>query len=969
MTAPPHTTAVDGHGMWRSWTRVFRQPESAGWDLLDNCFDAAIGGGDDDDDADDDDFIGQVTLEEALVNNNNDNSGGTTTSSFLLIQNNSWKPIRGLKDVLTVYQSQKNANITTTTGTTSFVSSSGPMVAQPHQTHPHTTRKDAIGENGVGLKHGCAALSDCSLVLTRNGCLLSNDNSDNNNNTTIDLTADPPVWELGVIAKDLQSTQGVYLPSTRWTTNVVVEHHQEASSSSVTATTVAHLTQWLDAHPDIAAVLQKTLHTSTVRDTVQVLHRTLVQRLVTRPWRHHPHVFLLALGNTLKQTVDVAHTLVTERTRSTQTFLQYLKRQLPVQYIHLPRSLRVQIIFSMPTALPANDASMEVVDNDAALQFCYWQGRLVELTLVEVHVSPTVPLAEDNDQTWAEPGDDKYTFRIYCGFDAQRVQQDLSHGQGTSPCHLHIYSCAAGRLIQTMHDARHALGLSTSGVDYTQGLTVLVADGHGRLPLTPTKDDIAWSERPSGDVFKANLMAWTGAVAHLFWTYHIKKSFGRNSSGGRSKEMLKKTVQFFADIQRQQNMDQVTQNLQDAQVTTFTNIAWARRPKTHGLYWIIRQASGTPSNFTITPGKDTLFRFSKERLQEFKALNSPKHAPKPKAGAAPAADAAAPARHATLSPPNFCDVTLDEDEEGPIPVLPSPEGEDTHVDDDSWAEIDKKYIPRVTMTMLKYLRSLDETDLFEEPVIETYPWLKEKYLKVVWNPMDFQTIESKRMSTYTSVNQLKKDLLLVFQNCKAFNDDSGPYADIANTMISVLDDAYQKILQGKRLSKPSHRLINIPEPSTKRAKKTINNGATPPGASLRQQLQIERRKVAQLQQQLSKRDLCIQELEALLPDGVRSPRRFALTSRLLPDVPVADAVPSSTTNYSEPYMDEGCERCNSNDHPERIIICDSCDREYHTYCLTPPLAAVPPGDWFCPKCVEDEDYAVINGPTYRRAVL
>lgn len=34
----------------------------------------------------------------------------------------------------------------------------------------------------------------------------------------------------------------------------------------------------------------------------------------------------------------------------------------------------------------------------------------------------------------------------------------------------------------------------------------------------------------------------------------------------------------------------------------------------------------------------------------------------------------------------------------------------------------------------------------------------------------------------------------------------------------------------------------------------------------------------------------------------------------------------------------------------RILLCDRCDAEYHTYCLEPPLEEVPEGEWYCPRC-------------------
>eukprot|EP00794_Sanderia_malayensis_P018044 gene18044-19853_t len=35
-----------------------------------------------------------------------------------------------------------------------------------------------------------------------------------------------------------------------------------------------------------------------------------------------------------------------------------------------------------------------------------------------------------------------------------------------------------------------------------------------------------------------------------------------------------------------------------------------------------------------------------------------------------------------------------------------------------------------------------------------------------------------------------------------------------------------------------------------------------------------------------------------------------------------------------------------------LLMCDTCDRVYHLTCLRPSLPRVPPGMWFCPKCVE-----------------
>lgn len=51
-------------------------------------------------------------------------------------------------------------------------------------------------------------------------------------------------------------------------------------------------------------------------------------------------------------------------------------------------------------------------------------------------------------------------------------------------------------------------------------------------------------------------------------------------------------------------------------------------------------------------------------------------------------------------------------------------------------------------------------------------------------------------------------------------------------------------------------------------------------------------------------------------------------------------------------VDEGgCWICHRNDEQQLILLCDGCEGEYHTFCHTPQLQAIPGGDWFCTECV------------------
>jgi hypothetical protein len=62
--------------------------------------------------------------------------------------------------------------------------------------------------------------------------------------------------------------------------------------------------------------------------------------------------------------------------------------------------------------------------------------------------------------------------------------------------------------------------------------------------------------------------------------------------------------------------------------------------------------------------------------------------------------------------------------------------------------------------------------------------------------------------------------------------------------------------------------------------------------------------------------------------------------------PVID--PTILDLFPEDIDEEPCQVCHRNENPELTLICDSCDRPYHTYCVW--IDEVPPGDWFCDTC-------------------
>ncbi|KAL1664298.1 hypothetical protein GGF50DRAFT_101902 [Schizophyllum commune] len=85
-----------------------------------------------------------------------------------------------------------------------------------------------------------------------------------------------------------------------------------------------------------------------------------------------------------------------------------------------------------------------------------------------------------------------------------------------------------------------------------------------------------------------------------------------------------------------------------------------------------------------------------------------------------------------------------------------------------------------------------------------------------------------------------------------------------------------------------------------------------------------------------------------------------------------DTLPSASdaarTSWQERKENKGtpeqhCEICHKKNNEKQMLLCDGCDCGFHTFCLDPPLEAIPKEQWFCFACLSGTggDYGFDEG--------
>ena len=566
-------TRVNGIGLWNSWTRNFKTPLLALLDLLDNSVDAAfvslardsandaamsmsgapvpLG------------FRGTIHISaDKTLPPRGSQGGGKSAAAApgritgIKIINNSLQPIKSLGRIMEVYSSSK-----------------GRVEHGSQGPDDEDEFADTIGENGVGLKQGCATLSNLSFVLSRN----------------------EGRWELAIIARQLQTEAGIYLPHFSFAASETrglrkemyaqfdrgdkitqcVTLYGEGSLEAGVERILMHVRDlsapgsWGDHNSVFCVVLHELKHghnlSSVVGQTDKVPSESGLPEIPLTA-----EMFGSSEADDQNSSTTLGDPMAARYSDRAFSILRQLRQELPNHYIHI-----------CPT-------SMDVRVSGERINFFYWQRRLVELTSFFIVIDPSHSYMDSPD--WRDPING-YPLRVFCGFDAVRMGE-----KGISVGSMLIYSRKSGRLIKHEEDARAVLKLTSGGTHYSQGLTILVDDMNGSLPLNPTKQDVAFGEQANGDIHQRNLFSWLGAITSVYYQHQLDKCLGKKTVLTKKLMTYKIPVQDISDLK----------SLDAADFTYFRSIPWKISTASN-----IRVSS--KNAIEVVPGRDTVRRIERTK--------------------------------------------------------------------------------------------------------------------------------------------------------------------------------------------------------------------------------------------------------------------------------------------------------------------------------------------------------------------
>ncbi|XP_044739668.1 uncharacterized protein LOC123301018 isoform X4 [Chrysoperla carnea] len=87
-----------------------------------------------------------------------------------------------------------------------------------------------------------------------------------------------------------------------------------------------------------------------------------------------------------------------------------------------------------------------------------------------------------------------------------------------------------------------------------------------------------------------------------------------------------------------------------------------------------------------------------------------------------------------------------------------------------------------------------------------------------------------------------------------------------------------------------------------------------------------------------------------IPKGLTTWREAVGRSQTTSQLAMALYMLESSIAWDKSIMKANCQFCHSGDNEDKLLLCDGCDKGYHTYCFKPKMEQIPDGDWYCFEC-------------------
>ena len=82
-----------------------------------------------------------------------------------------------------------------------------------------------------------------------------------------------------------------------------------------------------------------------------------------------------------------------------------------------------------------------------------------------------------------------------------------------------------------------------------------------------------------------------------------------------------------------------------------------------------------------------------------------------------------------------------------------------------------------------------------------------------------------------------------------------------------------------------------------------------------------------------------------VPRGLQIWREAVKNAQNAAQLAMAFYILETSIAWDKSIMKASCQFCHGGDNENALLLCDGCDRGYHTYCFKPEITTIPEGDW------------------------